>query len=39
MLDFSAATMFLIENNFNIDASSIAGKVCSSYIVYFVVKL
>lgn len=34
MLDFSAATMFLIENNFHIDASSVAGKVGSSYIFF-----
>lgn len=35
MLNFSAATMFLIENNFHIDASSVAGKVGSSYIFLF----
>lgn len=35
MLDFSATTMFLIENNFHIDASSVAGKVGSSYIFLF----
>lgn len=34
MLDFSATTMFLIENNFHIDASSVAGKVGSSYIFF-----
>jgi len=27
--------MFLIENNFHIDASSVAGKVGSSYIFLF----
>lgn len=31
--------MFVIENNFHTDVSSVAEKVCTSYTVYFIVEL